>query len=131
MVFRWVRKSDGSLAYGYRQGDGNWYLVPRGFWPDPPPGCERDGRPSVAANDSAPGNATSPPLRRSTVEVMSPYASTQVCDFLRQIGRMGGKARARRHSRTELAAWGRVRQKKAAKSHQSDLPRGENEEVSS
>lgn len=126
-----MRQRDGSIAYGYRQGDGNWYLVPPEYWPDPPPGFGRDGQPLVAVNESAPAKETLPPLRRSTVEVLAPYASTQVCDFLRQIGRLGGKARARRHSREELAAWGRVRHKKAAKSHRSELPCDETEEVSS
>jgi hypothetical protein len=57
--------------------------------------------------------------------------SPHVREFLRAIGRKGGKARARRHSPEELAAWGRMRHKKAAKSPVSDLPCGENQEVNS
>lgn len=34
-----------------------------------------------------------------------------VSQFLREIASRGGKARAARHSREELAAWGRVRRK--------------------
>jgi hypothetical protein len=128
-----MRQRDGSIAYGYRQGDGNWFLVPREYWPDPPPGYTRDGQalpPESAPSTPAHGHETGHKTR-STVEVLAPYSSAHVRDFLRQIGRLGGLARARRHRRDELAAWGRVRHKKAAKEIVNDHRSSENEEVSS
>jgi general stress protein YciG len=58
-------------------------------------------------------------------------ASSLLREFLREIGRKGGQSRARRHSREELAAWGRVRHKKGAKFSEDDVPSYENQEPSS
>jgi hypothetical protein len=44
-------------------------------------------------------------------------AAAYIGAWLRRIGREGGKARARRHSREELAKWGSVRHQKAASDH--------------
>jgi hypothetical protein len=44
----------------------------------------------------------------------SATSAGSVRQFLREIASRGGKARAARHSREELAAWGRVRHKSKA-----------------
>jgi hypothetical protein len=45
------------------------------------------------------------------VDVPTSALPEQVRRFLRENGRKGGQARAARHSRDEIAAWGRVRRK--------------------
>jgi hypothetical protein len=77
----WLTKRNGTLSYGFHNPDGSWFEVPV---PDKAP--------------SAPTSATSSP-------------SGNVRQFLREIASRGGKARAARHGREELAAWGRVRHK--------------------
>jgi general stress protein YciG len=57
-------------------------------------------------------------------------ASSLLREFLREIGRKGGQSRARRHSREELAAWGRVRHTKGAKFSEDDVPSDEKQEPS-
>ena len=58
-------------------------------------------------------------------------ASSLLREFLREIGRKGGQSRARRHSREELAAWGRVRRKKGAKFSEDDAPSARKQEPTS
>jgi hypothetical protein len=82
----WLRKGDGSIVYALRNPDGSWVEFPA-F--DEPPAAQ----PSASAQI---GSAMS------------------IRQFLREIGRRGGQARAARHSRAELAAWGRVRYKNKA-----------------
>lgn len=87
---QWVRKSDGSLAYGYRQGDGNWYLVPREFWPASPPGYGPDGQPCA-----------SPP----TMPVAPRPAPGAIRQFMRDIGERGRNERCRRFACRNVRAW--------------------------
>ena len=58
--------------------------------------------------------------------------SEQVRQFLRVIGKRGGQARARNHSREEIAAWGAARRNKAAKYRAKiESARAKEQEVSS
>jgi hypothetical protein len=41
-------------------------------------------------------------------------AAATIGEYVRENGRRGGNARARCHSREQLAEWGRIRHKKAA-----------------
>jgi len=50
------------------------------------------------------------------VAATSPVAPDSTRQFLREIGRRGGLARAARHSREEKAAWGRIRHNKSNRS---------------
>jgi hypothetical protein len=84
----WLRKRDGSRVYAMHLPDGSWLELPA-----------PDDRPLVA---SAPVPEVGPPLPQ-------PSTPENVRRFLREIGRRGGQARAARHSRDELAAFGRVR----------------------
>jgi hypothetical protein len=65
-------------------------------------GCVgQEGTPSASTSPAAASASPVPP--RSAPE--------HVRQFLRKIGQRGGQARAARHSRDEIAAWGRVRRK--------------------
>jgi hypothetical protein len=76
------RKRDGSVAYVIRNPDGSWFEMPV---PDEPP---------------------SAPLPVITMPSATSAPAGSVSQFLREIASRGGKARAARHSRAELAAWG-------------------------
>jgi hypothetical protein len=78
-----VRKRDSSAVHAVHNPDGSWFEIP-----DDPP---------VAASAPVPSGTSSP--------------AGSVRQFLREIASRGGKSRAARHSRAELAAWGRVRHK--------------------
>ena len=80
-------KRDGWVAYGFHNPDGSWVEIPE------------QGDQRITAPLSSPAQA-----QLST-------AGT-VREFLRQIGRRGGQARAARHSREEIAHWGRTRKKR-------------------
>jgi hypothetical protein len=56
-----------------------------------------------------------PPCRVAASPMQWHTSPDVVRQFLREIGRRGGKARAAQHSRDEIAAWRRVRHKNAAK----------------
>jgi hypothetical protein len=56
----------------------------------------------------------SPVAERPPTSPAVPSAAQNVRQFLREIGRRGGQARAARHSRDELATFGRVRHKTKA-----------------
>jgi hypothetical protein len=58
-------------------------------------------------------------------------ASSLLREFLREIGRKGGKERARRHTREALSKWGRVRHKKGAKFSKEEVLSDEKQEPSS
>jgi hypothetical protein len=73
-----------------RNPDGSWFEMPE---PDEAP----------VASSELEHVVTSPSL--------TPVVGGSVSQFLREIASRGGKARAARHSREELAAWGRVRHK--------------------
>jgi hypothetical protein len=73
---------------GIRNPDGSWFEVPD----DPPV-------------------APSAPLHEGRSPSSSPTEADSVRQFLREIASRGGKSRAARHCRAELAAWGRVRHK--------------------
>ena len=83
-----VLKRDGSISYGFRNPDGSLFELP----PDDQPSSWS------ASVELAPSSA-------------SASASGNVREFLREIGRKGGLARAAKHSREKIAAWGRVRKK--------------------
>lgn len=72
--------------------------TPDGSWVEMP--AQDDD--SNALNARAPRVPDHPPDARSS-------APENVRQFLRDIGRRGGQSRASRHTRAELAAWGRVR----------------------
>lgn len=86
----WMIKRDGSVVFGIRNPDGSWWEIPARY--DLPP----------AMNAPPPGTA-------SSASQSSPTGNVR--EFLREIGKRGGQERARRHSRDELAAFGRVRHK--------------------
>jgi hypothetical protein len=73
---------------GIRNPDGSWFEGPS---PDELPPAPSE--PAVASPSPTPASPNS------------------VHEFLRMIASRGGQARAARHSRAELAAWGRVRHK--------------------
>ena len=79
-----VLKRDGSISYGFRNPDGSWFEIP-----------VQDDQAITAPVSSADQVSTAGNVR----------------EFLREIGRKGGLARAARHSGEEIAAWGRVRNK--------------------
>ena len=85
-----LRKRDGSRVNAIRQPDGSWFETP-------------------APDDTT--FAVRIPLPEITLLSAQPLTSGNVRQFLREIGKRGGQARARRHSRDELAAFGRVRRK--------------------
>ena len=70
-------------------------------------------------------------LRAVTAPNGQSFSPADVRQFLCEIGKLGGQARAQRHSREELAAWGRVRHRKGAKFSKDDVPSDENKEPSS
>ena len=74
-----ITKRDGSVVYAMRNPDGS--LV------------------EFSAEEMADRQAASAQMD----------AATSIRQFLRQIGRRGGQARAARHGHAELASWGRVR----------------------
>ena len=80
MAYR-KRKLDGSVVYAMRNPDGSWVEFP------------------APEEQAATQQATSAQMG----------TATSIRQFLRQIGRRGGQARAARHSHAELASWGRVR----------------------
>ena len=86
-----VLKRDGSISYGFRNPDGSLFELPQ----------DEDDEPR---SRSAPVEQVAPLTGSAT-------ASGNVREFLRQIGRKGGLARAARHSGEEIAAWGRLRKK--------------------
>jgi len=90
MLRRLIRR-DGTVSHGFHNPDGTWFEVPY-----------TSHRPS-ASSRSAP--EVSPPIAQSS-------APGEVRQFLREIGRRGGKSRAARHTRAEIAEWGRVRRKR-------------------
>jgi hypothetical protein len=77
---------------GIRNPDGSWFEVPSR---DPPPTTPDPSAPAVAPSSATPSAAAADGVRQ----------------LLREIASRGGKARAARYSRAELAAWGRVRHK--------------------
>jgi hypothetical protein len=83
-----LRKRDGSRVYAMHLPDGSWFEMP-------PP-------------DDAP-SAASVPVPEIASPRAQPFTPGGVRQFLREIGKRGGQARARRHSRDELAAWGAIR----------------------
>jgi hypothetical protein len=85
----WLRRRDGSVVYAERNPDGSWFEMPAPC--DPP-------------------SFTSPPVP-VTPPTEKPSMPASVRQFLREIGKGGGHARAARHSRDEISAWGRVRHK--------------------
>ena len=82
-----LRKRDGSVAYAIHNPDGSWFEMPA-----------QDAQPQASGNRLPASPNTSAP--------------DHVRQFLREIGRRGGQARASRHSREQIASWGRVRHKK-------------------
>jgi hypothetical protein len=56
-----------------------------------------------------PDDPTLVPVAATTTPSTKPVAPVR--QFLREIASRGGKARAARHTREELAAWGRMRRK--------------------
>jgi hypothetical protein len=86
-----LRKRNGSVVYAERNPDGSWFEMPA---PDDQP---------------VPFSA---PIRRNGSFTAQSSAPESVRQYMREIGKRGGKARAARHSRAEIAAWGRVRRKK-------------------
>lgn len=88
-MIRLLRR-DGTISYGFHSPDGSWVEVP-------PP----DGQPH---SSGSPVPMPRPPIAQSSTP-------GDVRQFLREIGRRGGQARAARHSRAEIAEWGRVRHK--------------------
>jgi hypothetical protein len=89
MSYRMIKR-DGTLSYGFHNPDGSWVELP--------------------APDGEPRTWSAPvPEIRATATHLSP--PEHVRQFLRNIASKGGQSRARRHSRSELAAWGRVRHK--------------------
>jgi hypothetical protein len=82
------RKRDGSVAYVIRNPDGSWFEMP--------------------TPDDSPLTPSAPVITPSSA---TPSPRGSVSQFLREIASRGGKARAARHNRAELAAWGRVRRK--------------------
>jgi hypothetical protein len=87
MTYR-LRKPDGSVVDAFRNPDGSWVEIPE------------------LPNPARPAGESMQQIAAPTAE-MSPRE--HVREFLRGIARKGGKARAARHSRDEIAAWGRVR----------------------
>lgn len=87
-------KRDGSVAYGFHNPDGSWVEMPA------PNGDAPNVRPP-----EEPGQVVAPPIPAST-------APEQVRRYMREMGSKGGQARASRHSREQIAAWGRARHKK-------------------
>ncbi len=83
-----LRKPDDSVVEVFRNPDGSWFEVP-------------EVRPHAAI---ASGSKIVSPAGHSV-------APESIRQFLREIGRRGGQARAARHNREELSAWGRVRNK--------------------
>ena len=83
-----LRKPDGSVVEVFRNPDGSWFEVPQ-FRPHVP-----------SVSQPKPASSAARPLSLENVR-----------QFLREIGRRGGQARAARHTREELSAWGRVRNK--------------------
>jgi hypothetical protein len=79
-----LRKRDSTVVQAMHNPDGSWFEM-------------------LAPDDAPP----------APVPVIAPPSATggDVRQFLREIASRGGKARAARHSREELAAWGRVRRK--------------------
>jgi hypothetical protein len=120
MTYR-VRR-DGTISYGFHNPDGNWVEVPA---PDDEPRTwitptQESSLP--VTQPSAPGCVEFPtpgepqPARSAPAPEISPLQVTpstlrDVHQFLREMGRRGGQARAARHSRDEIATWGRVRRK--------------------
>ena len=86
----WLRKRDGSRVYAMHLPDGSWFEMPA-----------PDDSPLVAI---APVPEIAPPVVQTST-------AGSVRQFLREIGKRGGQARARRHSREELAGWGAIRHK--------------------
>ncbi len=89
----WLRKRDGSNVYAVHLPDGGWVEMPA---PEEPLGA-------------------STPVPEVTSPTTQPRSDGSVRQFLREIGKRGGQARARRHSRAELAEWGAVRHKASAR----------------
>lgn len=87
MAYHIIRKCDGSVVYALRNPDGSWVEFP-----------------ALDADEQAAG-------QQSASAQMD--TGTTIRQFLREIGRRGGQARAARHSRAELSSWGRVRHRKA------------------
>jgi hypothetical protein len=73
-----------------------------------------DGSRWVIPDDEHVTVPTAPNGRLAAPHIQGPTATNMVRQFLREIGRRGGEARAARHSRDEIAAWGRVRHKNGA-----------------
>jgi hypothetical protein len=88
---RMVRKADGSIVRAIvramRNPDGSWFEMP-------------EPKEQASGNESA--NEIDSPAEH-------PPTLLDVREFLREIGRKGGRVRASRHRREELAAWGRMR----------------------
>jgi hypothetical protein len=87
-----LRKPDGSIVEAFHNPDGSWVEIPK------------------LPNPSRPAGESMQRIEPQTAE-LSPRE--HVREFLRGIARKGGKSRATQHSRDEIAAWGRVRHKKA------------------
>ena len=84
-----LRKRDGSVVEVIHNPDGSWVEIPA-----------QDAQAEVSDNRLL----TLPPRVVTTDGDLS--APEHVRQFLREIGRRGGQARAHRHSHQELAAWG-------------------------
>jgi len=93
-----IRKRGGTISYGFYNPDGSWFEVPA---PDTQP---------LAAPVAQAARPIPIPQEKGLVD--RPPDSIQ--QFLRDIGKRGGQARAARHSHAEIAAWGRVRHKARA-----------------
>src|SRR5947208_12902349 len=78
-----LRKPDGSVVEVFRNPDGSWFEVPQ-FRPHVP-----------SVSQPKPASSAARPLSLENVR-----------QFLREIGRRGGQARAARHTRQEIADWG-------------------------
>lgn len=90
-----LRKRDGSVAYAIHNPDGSWFEMP-----------------AQDAQTQASGNRLPASPRQVVTADAKNSAPDPVRQFLRDIGKRGGQARASRHSREQIAAWGRVRHKK-------------------
>jgi hypothetical protein len=90
-----LSRRDGSGIYAIHNPDGSWVEIPA--WD----------------SDSSAPSVRAPEVPRQTATAHAKASSPEnVRQFLREIGSRGGQARASRHSREELAAWGRVRHQK-------------------
>lgn len=82
----WLRKRDGSIVYVMRDGIGGWIEVPPQYWPDPPRVAE----------------SPKPDRAEPTSDLATPCA---VLQFMREIGRRGGRERCRNFARRTVRGW--------------------------